>query len=89
MATKRYAPAGHLSPFRWLGDTDNHDKQTQSMTQTVTSYLRLTVAVSPGLWRTVALCYVGITGPLYCLSCLSVCNVGVLWPNERMDQDAT
>jgi len=24
-----------------------------------------------------------------CLSCLSVCNVGVLWPNAWMDQDAT
>jgi len=31
-------------------------------------------------------------GPLFCLSCLSVClsvyNVGVLWPNGWMDQDA-
>jgi len=24
-----------------------------------------------------------------CLSCLSVCNVGVLWPNGYMDQDET
>jgi len=24
-----------------------------------------------------------------CLSCLSVCNVGVLWPNGWMDRDAT
>jgi len=24
-----------------------------------------------------------------CLSCLSVCNVGVLWPNGWMDQDVT
>jgi len=24
-----------------------------------------------------------------CLSCLSVCNVGVLWPNGLMDQDET
>jgi len=24
-----------------------------------------------------------------CLSCLSVCDVGVLWPNGWMDQDAT
>ena len=24
-----------------------------------------------------------------CLSCLSVCNVGVLWPNGWMDQDET
>jgi len=24
-----------------------------------------------------------------CLSCLSACNVGVLWPNSSMDQDAT
>ena len=34
------------------------------------------------------------TGPLSCLSCTSVCNVGhgwctVLWPNGWMDQDAT
>ena len=32
------------------------------------------------------------TGPLSCLSylsLLSVCNVGVLWPNGWMDQDAT
>jgi len=28
------------------------------------------------------------TGPLSCLSSLSVCNVGVLWPNGWMDQDA-
>jgi len=28
-------------------------------------------------------------GPLSCLSCLSVCNVGVLWSNGWMDQDAT
>jgi len=28
--------------------------------------------------------------PYHCLSvCLSVCNVGVLWPNGCMDQDAT
>ena len=29
------------------------------------------------------------TGPLFCLSCLSVCNVGLLWPNGCVDQDAT
>jgi len=29
------------------------------------------------------------TGPLSCLYCLSVCNVGVLWPNGSMDQYAT
>jgi len=29
------------------------------------------------------------TVPLSCLSCLSFCNVGVLWPNGWMDQDAT
>jgi len=29
------------------------------------------------------------TGPLSCLSCLPVCNVGVLWPNGWMDKDAT
>jgi len=28
-------------------------------------------------------------GPLTCLSCLSVCNVDVLWPNGWVDQDAT
>jgi len=27
--------------------------------------------------------------PLSCLSCLSVCDVGVLWPNGGMDQDET
>jgi len=27
--------------------------------------------------------------PLSCPVCLSVCNVGVLWPNGWMDQDAT
>ena len=26
---------------------------------------------------------------VHCLSCLSVCNVGVLWPNGWMDQDET
>ena len=36
------------------------------------------VAVRPMLW-----------GPLSCLSCMSVCNVGVLWPNGWMYQDAT
>ena len=30
-----------------------------------------------------------VTGPLSCPSCLSVCNVGVFWPNGWMDQDAT
>jgi len=25
----------------------------------------------------------------HCLSCLSVCNIGVLWPNGWMDQDET
>jgi len=25
----------------------------------------------------------------HCLSCLSVCDVGVLWPKGWMDQDAT
>jgi len=25
----------------------------------------------------------------HCLSCLSVCNVSVLWPNGCMDEDAT
>ena len=24
-----------------------------------------------------------------CLSCLSVCNIGVLWPNGWIDQDET
>jgi len=28
-------------------------------------------------------------GPMSCPVCLSVCNVGVLWPNGWMDQDAT
>ena len=28
-------------------------------------------------------------GPLCVLPCLSVCNVGVLWPNSWMDQDET
>ena len=28
-------------------------------------------------------------GPFSCLSVLSVCNVGVLWPNDWMHQDAT
>jgi len=27
------------------------------------------------------------TGPLSSLSCLSVCNVAVLWPNSGIDQD--
>jgi len=35
-----------------------------------------------------ALCY-AVTGPISCLSVLSVCHVGVLWPNGWMDQDAT
>ena len=32
-----------------------------------------------------ALCYQTVV----CLSCLPVCNVGVLWPNGWMDQDET
>jgi len=28
-------------------------------------------------------------GLLSCLSCLSVCDIGVLWPNSWMDQDET
>jgi len=35
-------------------------------------------------WATVALCYHTVA-----LSVLSVCNVGVLWPNGWMDQDET
>ena len=27
--------------------------------------------------------------PLFCLSCMSVCNVCALWPNGCMDQDET
>jgi len=34
-----------------------------------------------------ALCYRTVV--LSCLSCLSVCNVDVLWPNGWMNQDAT
>jgi len=30
-----------------------------------------------------------VTRPLSCLSCLTACNVGVLWPNGCMDHDAT
>ena len=28
-------------------------------------------------------------GPLSCLSCVSVCDIGVLWPNGWTDQDET
>jgi len=46
----------------------------------VPSFTRLwaavTITVRPMLWDP-------------CLSCLSVCNVGVLWQNGWMDQDAT
>jgi len=52
---------------------------------------RLAVAVScqwSGFWATVC----KIVRPTLsdrCLSVLSVCNVGVLWPNGWMDQDET
>jgi len=35
-----------------------------------------------------ALCYRTVLCPV-CPVCLSVCNVGALWPNGWMDQDAT
>ena len=34
-----------------------------------------------------ALCYRSVVCPV--VSCLSVCDVAVLWPNGRMDQDKT
>jgi len=38
--------------------------------------------------KMVCLCYQTVVCPVS-LSCLSVCNVGVLWPNGWMDQDET
>ena len=32
---------------------------------------------------------IGLLSVLSVLSCLSVCDVGVLWPNGSMDQDDT
>jgi len=36
-----------------------------------------------------ALCYQTVVCLSVCMSILSVCDVGVLWPNGWMDQDAT
>jgi len=51
------------------------------------------------LFYSLVCCYVMIFGSIcktvcpmlsdHCLSCLSVCNVSVLWPNGCMDEDAT
>jgi len=53
------------------------------------TFVHMAGAHAQAFWATVTSSsspYAIYTGPL---SCLSVCNVGVLWPHRSIDQDAT
>jgi len=64
------------------------DKSSTSLTNFLLTNRQRRMKILPDFWATVCITVHSILSDR-CLSCLSVCNVGVLWPNGWMDQDAT
>jgi len=64
------------------------DKSLTSLTIFLSTNRQRRIKILPDFWATVCITVRSMLSDR-CLSCLSVCNVGVSWPSGWMDQDAT